>query len=60
MTTEEAVNHILGEKLASAITEDLGLHWTVITAMCKATTDHNPDAIAAIRLYNEALKDGAP
>lgn len=49
MSTEEACYSILGAELAHAIIADQGLSWAVVAAMAEATTDDNPEAIAALR-----------
>lgn len=49
MSVEEACRWILGRKIADAIIDDMGLRWTIVTAMAAATTNDNPEAIKALR-----------
>lgn len=49
MTIEEACMSILGDELATNMIADIGLHWTIPTAMAKARDgETDPRAIAAI------------
>lgn len=62
MNIVQACEHILGAKLARSMIANptLGLNWCVISAMCQATTAHNPQAIAAIKAHNAELKGRQP
>jgi len=53
----EAVESIIGERLAAAIIADQGIHWAVVAAMAEAETSDNPRAIAAIRAWRAEQKD---
>ena len=51
MTTEEACHAILGDALACSIISSMGVHWAVVAAMAKATTDDDPRALKALKSY---------
>jgi len=48
MTIEEACASILGPETAHAIILGQGIQWAVVAAMAAATTDDDPEALAAI------------
>lgn len=56
MTIEEACKLVLGKSLARSITDDQGLHWCVIAAMCECKVSHGRAVKAAIDAYNAELK----
>lgn len=60
MTIEDACAAIMGRDLADKIIVDQGLPWAVVAAMCQATTDDDPEALAAINKWNESQRDEAP
>ena len=53
MSIERAVGLVLGDDLADAIIAENGIHWAVVAAMCDATTDDDPEAIAVIRAWKD-------
>lgn len=51
MNIREACEDIMGEKLASSIIDDMGIHWCVVTAMADSNHVNRPRACAAIRAH---------
>jgi Trk K+ transport system NAD-binding subunit len=60
MSIEEACHAILGDQAAHGIITEQGIHWAVVAAMAAATTNDDPQALAAIRRHNaeNARHDG--
>lgn len=56
MNIREAVDRVLGQKLAASIIADQGMHWAVIAAMTECKVSHGPAVKAAIVAYNAELK----
>lgn len=51
MDIREACEDILGERLASSITADMGQHWTIVAATADPRSYDRPRAMAVIREY---------
>lgn len=51
MNIREACEDIMGEKLASSIIADMGIHWCIVAAMADERNAKKPRACAVIRDY---------
>lgn len=49
MSVEEACRWILGRNFADNLIRDMGLRWTIVSAMAAAKENDNPKAIEALR-----------
>ena len=56
MDIREAIEDIMGERLASSIIADMGIHWAVIGAMCDPRANDRPTAVRAIREWQAEQK----
>jgi hypothetical protein len=56
MDIREAVERVLGRKLAASIISDQGMHWAVMAAMAECKVSHGAAVKAAIVAYNAQLK----
>lgn len=51
MNIREACEDIMGEKLASSIIADMGIHWCIVAAMADERASKRPRACAVIRAH---------
>lgn len=51
MNIREACEDIMGEKLASSIIADMGIHWCIVAAMADPNHINRPRACAVIRSH---------
>lgn len=57
MKIHQAINRVLGERAATAIINDLGLHWAALAAMSACQIRHGPEVVATIRNYFDDLRE---
>ncbi len=67
MTINQAIDKVLGQRTATAIVNDQGMHWAAVAAMAACKVSHGPEVKAAIQEYfadlkkeNEAALGGDP
>lgn len=51
MDIREACEDIMGERLASSIIANMGMHWCVVAAMADPRSDNRPRARTVIRQW---------
>lgn len=56
MNIHQAINRVLGERAATAIVNDQGLHWAALAAMAGCLVRHGPETKEAIVDYFNELK----
>lgn len=62
MDIREALEDVLGERLASSITADMGQHWAIVAATADPRFHERPRAAETIRahLAEQKRKDSRP
>jgi hypothetical protein len=56
MQINQAVNRVLGERAATAIINDNGMHWAVVAAMAACTVGHGPEVRNTLKDYVTEMK----
>lgn len=56
MNVREACDRVLGKELSASITDDMGLHWTVVAAIADCKVSHGPAVKATFDAYLAAAR----